>query len=985
MKRWSLIALLCACGPAPAPSPSVVGPTPAVAGAERVAIRGPKVLPRCEVIGEEKRNVRCFDEERQLRFELRLRATAEAVVVAPGGDAVVLVNHGYTVSEGRGITPASVVRFDVRGKKRWAYDGLEDPKFLGLTMVDDHAVLFRASDNEVTVIDPEGTLAGEFSTPLTDVAGYGDVAVVVREHGIERIDRTGKTLWSKWVGRMPSLRMGSHEGTRKVGVGTDGTVLTGAADGSMIALDRDGNPLFQVGVPGEVQGIETRADGWFAVRSDAPNITLVRSDGSVRLAEEPVPNPFPRAPVDDGVHVERMTVGGVPLVGVESVEAHAPDDVWVLAKKPVKIPGKKALPAKLYHYDGARWSLEAAPDVEFASEVFAAGAPAASGRFVPLRLGRTPKGKLAAVGTRVHGETARMCMLEYDGQGWQERRDLARVVATIKSPSRGTMHAHLVSYITSEGGRELLCQGGRQGFRATFACVIREADGAVRILGDDEPQRAEAYDDVPGADGGLPPLVFVGETLRRLHGFAFRDGGETRVLAANYNGLAWLEGGAPEELPSPLVSVQSMWASRANDLWITSERGVAHFDGSRFARIFQLEGLPTMWEAVSEHVDVKVTGSRRGDAWLYGPEGLWRASRNPDRPLAARRAPAPPAATRSIPLPVEGNAPFRLEPVTITIPGEPSLRGAVSVAGGGGVTWFHDGVRVVELERGKARTLFREPDPEPFVCWSVSVPDCGACAGCTERRPYPLSCHRCVAPYGAGVGSLISQDGWVPVRKGAAGAARLFAAHTGVAAAGPHDAWVTSIAVESHVPTAFLHTDSGISLVGELPSFAYSDVVVSGADDVWLAGSLSNDDTTTRLWPAGEGALVHYDGQSLRHHRGPHGALLSVGATGAHQAWSAGLDGGVVRVADGQAEVMHLTRAGKRLRVAIRSVAAAGPKEVWLAGDDGLLLVFDGDHLRAVDTHALSPTVGFAQVAVTLEGRWLVGPTGIWKIEPSGS
>jgi hypothetical protein len=194
--------------------------------------------------------------------------------------------------------------------------------------------------------------------------------------------------------------------------------------------------------------------------------------------------------------------------------------------------------------------------------------------------------------------------------------------------------------------------------------------------------------------------------------------------------------------------------------------------------------------------------------------------------------------------------------------------------------------------------------------------------------------------------------------------------------------WIVGAAEEDTAPRALIHAGDGLRLVQGLPLAAYADVAPRADDDVWLAGGLSSFEDGTRAWPAGEGILVHFDGRAFTRIRAPDGALLSVAAVGPGEAWAVGQGGGVLHVRGDTVEAFHLVGADdKPLRHALRAVAASGRDDVFIAGDAGTLLHWDGRALRRVDTRAAGPEAGFsALIAPSKRPGWLVGPGGVWRV-----
>jgi hypothetical protein len=129
-----------------------------------------------------------------------------------------------------------------------------------------------------------------------------------------------------------------------------------------------------------------------------------------------------------------------------------------------------------------------------------------------------------------------------------------------------------------------------------------------------------------------------------------------------------------------------------------------------------------------------------------------------------------------------------------------------------------------------------------------------------------------------------------------------------------------------------------------------------------------------RGWPAGEGTLVHFDGQHFTRYRAPDGALLSVVAVGPGEAWAVGMGGGVLHVRAGEVEAFHVDDAP------LRSVAVGSDDAIWIAGDRSLLLRVAAA-LERVDTTAVGPDAALTTViAPGAQPGWVVGPSGMWRI-----
>jgi hypothetical protein len=820
------------------------------------------------------------------------------------------------------------------------------------------------------------------------------VFVTADAHGVSRKKPRGGDAWSVPLRLFPALDPTLERAPdRRVVAGSGGTVLTGASDGSLVALDAQGAALYQLGVRGAVAAIEARRDGDFAVRTGAGLTVVIGPGGVVRrevpawtepvVADEQAADASAAAARAKQVpwkptaayRVRREGPEGKPFREVLSVLA-APSDVWVLAIAGEPVPGHDDAVRHLFHHDGRTWSDLGVPKVSFAKEVFAEGHPAEVGTFSALALGRSPSGAIQVIGVRT-AEAKRMCVLERTAAGLKERRELFAIVAGIKTWRDVELDT---TYAASAGGREILCSGSRSDKREDVTTCVEFGGGiAPRILPAAElramPDGADLF---PGGRRGfLRPVAFAGDIPWRTNGWASSAGdvgGFHEATITRWNGTSF------EEHESPIAAIQSAWASGRDDVWITGAEGLARFDGKRWWRITDVrEGTAA---------DLSVTGGGRGDVWLHGSSGLWHVTPDPDAQPDLEGLPAspPPAAAPSRALAVGGvDASYRLYRVTLPIDGGRPLRAALAVAEGpGGILWFHDGARLIEHDGARTRVLYQAPKPEPFVCWSAPEPDCEVCVACTQSRPEPLTCMRCAAPTAAGEGAVITEDGLLRIAGGLPAAPRPFSALLAVAASPAGAVWAVSSRADDALPHAVIQGPRGLRVVTGLPPAAYADVAPRADDDVWLAGGLATAIDGNRALPEGEGTLVHFDGHAFTRHRGPDGALLSVAAAAPGEAWAVGLGGSVLHAKAGAVDAFHLEgEGGAKLPVTLRGVAASRPDDVWMVGDGATLLHGDGKTLRRVDASAAGH--GMALSAVIAPGArpgWVVGPTGIWRITP---
>ncbi|HVK68628.1 MAG TPA: hypothetical protein VM694_29415, partial [Polyangium sp.] len=726
---------------------------------------------------------------------------------------------------------------------------------------------------------------------------------------------------------------------RKVAVAIDGTVLTGASDGSLVALSAEGKPLYQLGVRGAVDRIDAQAGGGFLVRTSEGAVAVDRGVMREGVKAERPPGvrvldkrkgkgagdadasaPLPWKPTVAHRAAREGLDATEPFHHVQSVVVMGPRDVWLLGRAE---KGPASEDGRLFHYDGKAWSDLGVPSMSFPKEVFAEGAPARPSKFIALGLSRSPAGALLVLGVRAGGAT-RPCVLERDGAGYRERSELRATFAGIEI-EYGTKFFHGAG----AGGREVLCTSEPE------VCVEFGRGVTPRIVPEDALLEASALAHGESADVEHP------------------------------------------ESPLPVLST---WASGRDDVWTTGFLGgVAHFDGARWWRILGID--PTE--------KLTVTGSGRGDVWLFGETGLWHVTPEPGATadLEGTAAPPPPAAAPSVVLPVAGvDASYRLERVVLDIDGQRPLRTAIGIVEGpGGVVWLHEGARIVEYDGARARLLYQAPKPDPFYCWYAPEPDCNLCAQCTERTPKTLGCQHCLAPVAAGEGAALAAEGFLRLQGGRAAPEPMPLPDLLAVAAAPSGTVWTVSAADGDLPRAMVRSPRGVRLVAGLPPAAYADVAARADDDVWFTGGLTTVMVADRVSPEGEGTLVRFDGRAFTRHRGPDGALLSVAAVGPGEAWAVGLGGAVLHAKASTVEAFHLEREGGARHTGIlRGVTATGPNDVWIVGDGSTLLRWDGKVLRRVDTGVVGPEAALAAViAPGAKPGWVVGPGGIFRIVPA--
>lgn len=975
--------LLAACSAAP-PAPLPPAPSPPAQAEVRapwieltdgVPTPAPKPRRTTKVVG------RAPDGGK--RFEVTLPHPPAAIIPASDGGAFAVLDEPTKHSPGKALATRGLIRLDPKGAQMWRLEVEHGSDRFLLLEAPDRLLAFDLGWKHLYVVDATtGALVRhtQLAKELSGAAARAGVLVLAEPGSVTRVGLDGEKVWSVRIRPFPGVEPFDPPAGRAVAVGEDGTVLTGSDDGSLLALDPEGKPRFQLGVRGAVTAIEARPGGAFAVSTQAGVVAIVGPGGAVRdpSTTRPVPTgvvdlrapPKGTAPAKTvpatptaAYRAAPVEIQGKPFKGVLSVvTGPAPDEVWVLGH--LQGPNDDE---RLFHHDSHGWTDLGAQAIELPKAVFAEGHPASRSLFLPQRLARGPGGSLLMLGMRSGDGQTRIGVFERAAKGFKERRDLGAALAKLEASHQGGP-----SYAFGPGGREVVCNGEPVG------CVEQVPGAPGRVLPKDQGRTMPGVSPTGrlrfAAWGVFGPVLFAGPTLWRVNGHA---SGEDDVWGAEGASLVHWNGSTFETREAPLPRIDAVWASGRDDLWVSGHGGVARFDGRRWWDI-----LATHFHS-SEHTFV--TGSRAGDVWVHGPNlGLWHVTLDPSAQpdLEGKAEPPPPAAPPSRPLAVSGPDPsFRLERVELKTGSGKPLQSAISVAQApGGVLWFHDGARLVEHDGGAhTRALYQAPPAEPFYCWSAPEPDCSVCADCTPRRPLPLDGLRIAAPTGPGRGVALAERDWLRI-----GAGRWIAdppplPNLVAVAAGPTGAvWAVS-AREDDLPRALILGPEGHRLLTGLPPAAYADLAVRADDDAWFAGGLTTSTSfrERHVLPSGEGTLVRFDGRTFTRHRGPDGALLAVAATSPGEAWAVGVGGGLVHVQSGKAEAMHL----EGTPVLLRAVAGGGAGEVWMAGDGGTLLRWDGKALWKVDVGAGAKGAGFAALVAPGETPgWVVGPAGIWKI-----
>ena len=154
-----------------------------------------------------------------------------------------------------------------------------------------------------------------------------------------------------------------------------------------------------------------------------------------------------------------------------------------------------------------------------------------------------------------------------------------------------------------------------------------------------------------------------------------------------------------------------------------------------------------------------------------------------------------------------------------------------------------------------------------------------------------------------------------------------------------------------------------------LPSAAWVAVAAASDGGAWFAGGLGPG-------PSGEGILFHASGplgaSSTARFRAS-ASLLAVASLGAGEAWAVGAAGTIVHVKDGVVTRLSLP-SGEWLRAVLATEGS-----VWMGGDEGTLLHNDGKAWRVV-SQPLGGHATFTSIVAAGGALWASGPSGVVKI-----
>jgi len=304
-----------------------------------------------------------------------------------------------------------------------------------------------------------------------------------------------------------------------------------------------------------------------------------------------------------------------------------------------------------------------------------------------------------------------------------------------------------------------------------------------------------------------------------------------------------------------------------------------------------------------------------------------------------------------------GSERFTATKTQFPVVGEPALTGALEIATtpDGGI-WFRDESRIVALAAASSAPRVIARSPNLGVCgW------------------------KCMSPKSTGGGWLLASgqisavggDRFVPRSKLPVGITALGGASQSYACTSGSDA-----------ASPALLGGIGFEPIPEVPRAGYVALDVDARGTVWLAGAIAAVKSAERFWPLGEGLLVAVSGRTHERYRVATGPLLAISAAADESVWAAGIGGGLIRVTARQSERWVLEPA-----LHVHAVFARRADDVWFAGEQGMLLHFDGKDLLRVPLLAReAPDRVESSAAIRSlapdgsDGLWAVGSDGIWRI-----
>jgi hypothetical protein len=181
--------------------------------------------------------------------------------------------------------------------------------------------------------------------------------------------------------------------------------------------------------------------------------------------------------------------------------------------------------------------------------------------------------------------------------------------------------------------------------------------------------------------------------------------------------------------------------------------------------------------------------------------------------------------------------------------------------------------------------------------------------------------------------------------------------------------WLVTCRPTDPNPAAMKWDGTSWNSVPEFPRACYRAVTLGGRQSAWLVGGLR----VVGSWPAGDGILVHAEGDSVQAYRIPEGALLSVAALSSDEVYAGGYDGLLVHRQGSTRTVFRV--AGDPWILGLTT-----ERDLVAVVGEGLIGVLQGKRLLRVPARLL-PAGTWRSAAFDGDGGlWVVGDPGIVRV-----
>lgn len=513
----------------------------------------------------------------------------------------------------------------------------------------------------------------------------------------------------------------------------------------------------------------------------------------------------------------------------------------------------------------------------------------------------------------------------------------------------------------------------------------------------DETQMCAIY------EGGQPTL-----TERKNQAMAIRVIGKNTYIIPNSGLVERLEGQQfiPIATPTDSFGIADISGTSENDLWFTSKGGYVahHWDGKSFQAtslplsttvgfavrsandVWSRDGLMhwdgTRWSIIADSQRAAELILRpSGETWVGNYHGLFRAkpSTRPSVQLpSAKFVDTKPLSTPEVLALGPTQTGYTMTKTSLVIKNAaPVTTAKRAETARDGTLWIESWDRLVEVDfQGNTTVIDKDEKRIAFDRWFYpESPGRGLLvhrhresedynvrdelrifeSGKATKSPFQLSGHDIVAISGNAQGAA-----WI----------------LGSVEAGSPYQLLRPSADELGIHALVRPDERSLfrPVVG-LPAVAYRDIAVTPDGGAFLVGALN-------AGPMGEGVIVHA--------RGPMGAkevvryriqssLLAVAAVSNDEAWAVGAMGLVVHIKGNVIERRTIPS-----QPWLRAIVANTPNDIWIGGDEGTLLHFDGKNLRPMN-QPLGPRAAFSGLAVSHGVVWATSPSGIVRITNNGT